>query len=254
MDREDRQFEMVLDSLLQRSQDLMKALSLFMNRTDNEQLEYNHYADAFASFQGYLKNILKVVRSHSQSLAIRTVFPLKLSPNDDEMLINATEGRLRSLNHDTAPIYLRTKLEPELENRLNLFATKGNSINNDQAQKQIQTANKISQNMVDLIRSHKEEWENDSRNPMPQTYLQTDTYQLSAAIFNGKGLRSDMISSGQKLLSGSQMGSSGGSTGGPTGVASPSLTTNIGHRTAPGKAQPSIKTQIKSATSIHPYR
>lgn len=239
MDREDRQFEMVLDSLLQRSQDLMKALSLFMNRIDNEQLEYNHYADAFASFQGYIKNILKVVRLQSQNLAIRTVFPLKLVPNDDEMLINATEGRLRSLNHDTAPIYLRTKLEPELENRLNLFSTKGNSINNDQAQKQIQTANKISQNMVDLIRSHKEEWENDSRNPMPQTYLQTDTYQLSAAIFNGKGLRSgaDMISLGQQK----------------TGVASPTTTTT-GQRNAPGKAQPSIKTQIKAATSIHPYR
>ncbi|OTF70932.1 mediator of RNA polymerase II transcription subunit 8-like protein [Euroglyphus maynei] len=251
MDREDRQFEMVLDSLLQRSQDLMKALSLFMNRTDNEQLEYNHYADAFASFQGYLKNILKVVRSHSQNLAIRTVFPLKLAPNEDEMLINATEGRLRSLNHDTAPIYLRTKLEPELENRLNLFATKGNSINNDQAQKQIQTANKISQNMVDLIRSHKEEWENDSRNPIPQTYSQADTYQLSAAIFNGKGLRSgsEMISSGQKLLSGSGNNLSGSA---PTGVASPLTAT--GHRNAPGKAQPSIKTQIKAATSIHPYR
>lgn len=240
MDREDRQFEMVLDSLIQRSQDLMKILSMFLCRVDNEPLEYNHYADAFAAFQGYLQNILKVVRSQSQSLGMRTVFPLKLVPHDEEVLINATEGRLRSLNHDTVPIYLRTKLEPDIENRLNTFQTKANSIAVDQAQKQIQLANKISQNMVELIRNHKEEWENDSKNTMPQTYSSNDTCLLSAAIFNGKGLRPGTELNVQKLPPVNMA---------PTGVAP---TANV--RTGPSKAQPSIKTNIKAATSIHQYR
>ncbi|KAF7493846.1 Mediator of RNA polymerase II transcription subunit 8 [Sarcoptes scabiei] len=237
MDREDRQFEMVLDSLIQRCQDLMRALTTFMCRIDNEQLEYNHYADAFAAFQGHIQNILKVVRAQSANLGIRTVFPLKLVPHEDEILVNATEGRLRSLNHDTTPIYLRTKLDPEIENRMNAFANKGNSINNDQAQKQIQTANKISQNMVELIRSHKEEWENDNTNPLPQTYLQNDTYLLSAAIFNGKGLKPG---SEVMPISKTQPNTA------PTGIAP--------QRASTSKAQPSIKTNIKAATSIHPYR
>lgn len=240
MEREDKQLEIALDSMLNRCQDLIKSLSSFIYRIDSEQLSYKDYVDAFASFQGHIFNLMKVIRTQNQPLSNRSVFPIKLSLEDDEGLTNATEGRLKSFNHDTAPIYLRTKFDPEIETRFNAITAKANSVNNDQAQKQITSANKIVQNMTELIRNHREECENElSRNAITSTFSTPDTYQLVAAMFNGKGLRP-----GQEAISTNKMNPANMQ---PTGVVSQA------QRPAPIKAQPSIKTNIKAATSLHPY-
>lgn len=171
----------------------------------------------------------------------RSVFPVKLSPFEDEGLVTLTEGRLKSFDHVSAPDYLRTKLDPEIETRFNIIGIKANSINIDQAQKQVNSANKISQNMVELIRNHREELENElNRNAFPPTSSTPDTYALVGALFNGKGLRlldhkgpemSAKMAQQQAAIAAAQMQ----------------------QRPAPGKSQPSIKTNIKAANSMHPY-
>ena len=224
MEREDKQMEITLDSMLQRCQDLMKAMSAFLYRIETEQLDYKDYVDAYAAFQGHIHQLMKVIKNNHQLLANRSVFPIKLTPNDDEGLTAATEGRLKTLNHDSCPIYLRTKYDPEIETRFNHFLQRGNLINPDQAQKQIASANKIVQNITDLIRNHREESESDqNRNSFPPTSSNVDTYTLAGALFYGKGLRTgaDGISSSVA----SSTSSSGAVTGNSAAVAA--TTSNV---------------------------
>lgn len=62
MDRDEKQFEMSRDAMLQRCQDLMKAMSQFLYRIDAEQLNYKDYVDAFASFQVWRRGFFKTSR------------------------------------------------------------------------------------------------------------------------------------------------------------------------------------------------
>lgn len=240
MERDEKQTEITLDQILHRCQDLMTTMQSFLHRSNNEQLDYKDYVDAFASFQGHIHNLMKLVRNNSQLLSQKSVFPIKLLPTEDEVLAASTSGRLTSFNHDSAPTYLRTKYDPEIQQRFDSFQMRANQISLDQSQKQLTSANKISQNVTELIRSNREESENElNRNVFPPSYAQSDTLTLVSALFFGKGLRPGQESS--------QM--SNKLSGGP-----PSGVSNVPQRPAPGKAGPSIKTNIKGAgQSGHPY-
>ncbi len=241
MEREDKQMEVTLDSLLQRCQDLMKAMSTFLFRIENEQLDYKDYVDAYASFQGYISQLMKVIRNNHQLLTNRSVFPIKLSPMEDEALAAATEGRLKALTHDSCPIYLRTKHEPEIEQRFSQFTARTANINNDQANKQIASANKIVQNVTDLIRTHREESESDlSRSDFPPTTVTADTYALVGAIFLGKNLRP-----------GSEVNKLSAATIAANQAAAAAAA--LAARATPKPSGPSIKTNIKAASSTIHY-
>jgi len=245
-EREDKQVEVTLDSMLQRCQDLMKAMSAFLYRIDTEQLDYNHYVDAFGAFQGHIHQLMKVIKNNHHLLVSRSVFPIKLTPNEDEGLANATEGRLKTLNHDSCPVYLRTKYDPEIEAKFNQFSSRSNMISIDAANKQITSANKIVQNVTELIRNHREESENDlNRNAFPPTSSSTDTYALVGALFNGKGLRpgtDNLAKMNAANLAASQAAAA-------AAAASSQATARVG----PKATGPSIKTNIKAAPQMHSY-
>lgn len=240
MEREDKQVEVTLDSMLQRCQDLMNAMNKFLNRIETEQLDYKDYVDAYASFQGYIHQLLKVIKLNNQLFANRSVFPIKITPDEDPGLAAATGNRLRTLNHDSCPIYLRTKFDPEIETRFNQFTARTQNINNDQASKQITSANKIVQNVTELIRNHREESESDiNRNAFPPTSSNADTYALVGALFNGKGLRP-----------GSDTKMGGQSSAAAQAAAAAAAAANQA-RIAPKPSGPSIKTNIKAAPAMH---
>lgn len=58
--------------------------------------------------------------SHDKAPNLRnlTVLPLLLSPEKDDDLMRMTEGRITTFAHDLVPNYLRTKPEPQAEQKM----------------------------------------------------------------------------------------------------------------------------------------
>lgn len=68
------------------------------------------------------------------SLRSRIVLPLQLSLERDEALARLTEGRVPACTHDLVPDLLRTKPEPQAEQRLQQFNHKASTLSYDTAQ------------------------------------------------------------------------------------------------------------------------
>ncbi|CAG2233475.1 MED8 [Mytilus edulis] len=85
-------------------------------------------------------------------------------------------------NHEVVPDYLRTKPEPEVEDKVNIVVQKTAAMQADTAQ--LNSMNKITSNLLDIINSNKEELESEANQKaqMAQTYSSTDTSSMVAAI------------------------------------------------------------------------
>lgn len=72
-----------------------------------------------------LTSLSKTLR-HEKAPALRnfTVIPLLVTPEKDEALLKLTEGRISTFEHDLVPIYLRTKPDPEAEQKMAAFQEK----------------------------------------------------------------------------------------------------------------------------------
>lgn len=240
MDREEKQLDMAVDALIVRMQDLKNALQAFILRLENEYetINWPSVLDSFALFSGQINNLMKILKSDkTPPLRNRLLLPLSLSPDTDEELAKLTEGRVQAFNHEMVPDYLRTKLEPDIEKAENQLMIKSQQISLDQGQKQIASVNKIANNMIELVKNMRENWDNDSnqRANQPQTFNVADTNLLIAAISLGKDLKEI-----------------GGLPKGPalqTNPVPPPQHPPGPRQSGPGK----IKTTIKSAGTPHPY-
>lgn len=63
-----------------------------------------------------------------------TVLPLLLSPERDEELLRLTENRVPAFTHDLVPDYLRTKPEPEVEQKMIQLEVKAANLTYEAAQ------------------------------------------------------------------------------------------------------------------------
>lgn len=79
-----------------------------------------------------LSKILSI--DHSPPLRGLAVLPLLLCCERDEALVTLTEGRVPAFAHDLVPDYLRTKPEPQAEQRMVQLTHKAASLNFDVAQ------------------------------------------------------------------------------------------------------------------------
>lgn len=68
------------------------------------------------------------------SLRSLLVLPLQLGCERDESLVRLTEGRVPACAHDLVPDLLRTKPEPQAEQRLQQFNQKASTLSFDTAQ------------------------------------------------------------------------------------------------------------------------
>ncbi|CAG2163167.1 unnamed protein product [Oppiella nova] len=241
MDREEKQLEAVVDALIHRVSDLKNSLQTFIMRLENdyESISWTQFIDSYVVFSAQIHNLMKIVKNDkTPPLRSRVLFPLLLSPDIDEELMKLTEGRVQSFNHDMVPDYLRTKPELEIESKESAIVSKACNLSADQSQKQMTSANKIVNNMTELVKNCREEWETETnRQNQTQTSLMSDTTTLIAAITFGKGLKAmttSMKASQPPVLS------SVAPTPGP-------------QRAGAGKAPATIKTNIKAAANIHPY-
>ncbi|KAF5301639.1 hypothetical protein FQA39_LY10686 [Lamprigera yunnana] len=255
--REEKQLETALDAIIQRVNDLKSSMAAMIYKVENEYetLSWPTFLDNYALLSGHLTSLSKLM-NHDKCPPLRnlTVLPLMLSPERDDQLAQSTEGRVTTFAHDLVPDYLRTKLEPLAENKMLQLEHKASNLTYDNAQKQVTAYQKVVSHVWDIVNKAREEWEVESSsrgNPQQNSSL-PDTHILVAAVGMGKGLKMVTNPNGQPNPNNNSMmvaPQGSGRPGAPPGQgpipASPQGMMN--------KAPSAIKTNIKSATAIHPY-
>lgn len=180
----------------------------------------------------------------------RTVLPLMLSPERDELLVNMTQGRVPVFSHDIVPDYLRTKPEPMAEQKMLQNEQKAANLSAEAAVKQVAQHNKVVSHILDMVSKKREEWdiESSSRAGIQQTSSMADTHALVAAVGMGKGLKLGMPMS--------VPGGGPGSMMVPPAIRPPAPMSSVspGGVNQLGKAPSAIKTNIKSAMQVHPFQ
>ncbi|XP_071449737.1 mediator of RNA polymerase II transcription subunit 8 isoform X1 [Hetaerina americana] len=198
---------------------------------------------------------LSKVLSNEKCAALRSlaVLPLLLSPERDEELVRLTERRVAAFAHDHVPDLLRTRPEPEAEARLALLEQRAANMSYDAAQKQVAAMNKVVSLVWDLISEARESWENEvgARAGVAQTSSVADTHALVAAVGMGRGLKQSSSGGPQNNNGVPGAGGMGNSVAGGRGGMGPGQQQQqMGQMS---KAPSAIKTNIKSATQVHPY-
>ncbi|CAH1363915.1 hypothetical protein MTP99_000268 [Tenebrio molitor] len=251
--REEKQLESALDSIIQRVNDLKSSIASMIFKLENEYetLNWPTFLDNYALMSGQLTSLSKVL-SHDKCPALRnlTVLPLLLSPERDDQLAQMTEHRVTTFAHDLVPDYLRTKLEPMAESKMMQLEHKASTLSFENAQKQIAAYQKVVSHVWELVSKAREEWEVESsaRGSTQQNSSVADTHLLVAAVGMGKGLKMGANPNGQpNQTSGGMMVAPQGRPGGTPGQ----IPANA--QAMATKAPSAIKTNIKSATQIHPY-
>nr|SVE92781.1 EOG090X0JK2 [Megafenestra aurita] len=235
MQREEKQLEAALEALLQRINDLKTSIRTLLFRLENEyaSLSWPSVLDSYAVISGQMNTLLKVMKNDKTPLLRNLiVLPLVLSPDADEELKQATEGRVVAFSHDITPDFLRTKPDPDVEQRQNQFEHRAYQVPPETSQKQINAMNKVINHVLDQITHSREDWENEAtvRAAAAQTCVIADTQALIAAVGLGKSLKTVPITAPVQPGPGrTQAGS------------------------APGKTTSTIKTTIKAASQVHPY-
>lgn len=180
-----------------------------------------------------------------------TVLPLMLSPEKDDALWQLTEGRIPVFSHDLVPDYLRTKPDPTAETKLIQFEQKANNLQSETAIKNAAQYQKVVTLVYDMVTKCREEWEveQQQRSGIQQTSSLSDTHALVAAVGMGKGLK---VPQGAHPVG--MQGPPGPQGMMPPRPGVPGQPGPIGANPQMVKAPSTIKTNIKCANQIHPYR
>ncbi|XP_053983174.1 mediator of RNA polymerase II transcription subunit 8 isoform X2 [Hylaeus anthracinus] len=249
MQREEKQLDSALEAIIMRINDLKTAIAamIFKLEHEYETLNWPNFLDNFALISGHLTSLSKIL-GHDKPPNLRnlTVLPLRLCPEKDEELLRLTEGRISTFAHDLVPDYLRTKVEPQAEQKMIQLEAKAANLNYETSHKQVAQYTKVISHIWDIANKAREEWESEagSRGTQAQTSSTADTHALVAAVGMGKGLKSGVNSVPSGMMvgrPGSQQSPGQGSLGNPS----------LGQMS---KAPSTIKTNIKAASQIHPYR
>ncbi|CAK1540481.1 unnamed protein product [Leptosia nina] len=248
MQREEKQLEATLHAILNRVNDLKTAIQALITKleTEYETINWPSFLDNYAILSGHLTGLSKILQAElAPSLRSVVVLPLQLGCERDEELSRLTEGRVPACTHDLVPDLLRTKLEPQAEQRLQQLIHKASTLNYDTAQKQVAQFTKVISHVWEIISKGREDWEGESMRSagMQPTHSIADTHALVTAVGTGKGLRPGMPPCVPSGVVPPGIGPSRGPTP-QMGTAAPNMP----------KAPSAIKTNIKAANQIHPYQ
>ncbi|KAK3584908.1 hypothetical protein CHS0354_021781 [Potamilus streckersoni] len=244
MQKEEKQLEQSLEGLIQRVQELKNAIQMFLFKLEHEYetLNWPSVLDNFALLSGQLNSLGRLLKNDKVPALRNHVFlPLVLSPDRDAELEKLTERRVMMFNHAVVPDYLRTKPEPEVDEKISQLTSKAGTVVQETAQKQFNNLNKITSNLLDIINSAKEEWESESnqKSSQPVTFSSTDTNNLVSTILFGKSIKVARKPDSSNTQ--------------PQGMPNPQQQQKVQSATV-SKAPSAIKTQIKAASSSHPYQ
>lgn len=245
MQKEKKQLDNALDALIQRVQDMKNSIAAFLAKLENEYQHMNwpSILDNFALLSGQLNSLGRLLKNDKiPPLRSHILLPLCLSPDRDPELEKLTEGRVFAFNHEVVPDYLRTKPEPDVEDRIQSLTGKSPGLTPELAQKQLNNLNKITSNILDIINNQREDWESDAnKSTLSQTSSITDTHTLLAASLYGKGLKTArrQDSNPQSAMPGQQPQQQQMQQKPQGGI---------------GKVPSTIKTNIKQGATPHPYQ
>lgn len=249
-DREQKLLDSTTQNLSERLTEVRKTLGTLINKMETDpRLNWHSFLDSHALISGQLNSLLKSVKTPERSamtganLRRYTTLPLHLSADRDDDLMRVTDTRVGAFSHDLVPHYLRTKPEPEVENKYTAYEQRVGGVPGEALLKQMSVLEKVTENALKVIGRERDDIESRERlrNDMDKTTNHDDTMLLVGAVGMGKMLRPP----GQQTsnMSGLQMSVSG--TGRPGGQGNQS---QVGP-----KAPSSIKTNIKAGTQVHPY-
>ncbi|RUS84244.1 hypothetical protein EGW08_007996 [Elysia chlorotica] len=251
--KEEKQLDMSLDDLIYKVRELKQSIAGFIYKLENEyqHITWPNMMEHFGVLSSQLNSVKRLLKTSKMPLLRNYVlFPRVLSPDRDLHLEKLTEGRVMAFSHEVVPDYLRTKPDPEVEERVQMLSVKASSITQDATQKQLTMLNKITANLLDTISvpsaSDEREKELSLKNALPQTSSQQDTNLLIGAITKGhRLLRPEQQS---PMLAGP-----------PMGQMQPQMQQQHPHKlqmpgAAMGRMPSAIKTNIKAAATSHPYQ
>ncbi|GFN91333.1 mediator of RNA polymerase ii transcription subunit 8 [Plakobranchus ocellatus] len=252
--KEEKQLEVSLDDLIYRVREIKQSIAGFIYKLENDyqNISWPNMMEHFGVLSSQLNSLKRLLKTSKMPLLRNYVlFPILLSPERDLHLEKLTEGRVLVFSHEVVPDYLRTKPEPEVEERVQALSVKASSITPEATQKQLTMLNKITANLVDTISalsSASEERDKDlnAKNILPQTYNTQETNLLIGAITKG---HISLQSEPQNPMV----------AGPPMGQMQPQMQQQHPqklqmHGGGMGRMQSSIKTNIKAAASSHPYQ
>ncbi|XP_022101776.1 mediator of RNA polymerase II transcription subunit 8-like isoform X2 [Acanthaster planci] len=247
MQNQEKALEVSLEALTNRVQDLKTSLIAFLEKLEREHetLKWTAVLNNFALLSGQINMLSKVLKSDkTPALRNLVLLPLKLSQDRDEELEKMTEGRVPAFNHEVVPNYLRTKAEPEVEARELQLKQKAATITPEQAQKQINSMNKLVTRLLDMVSSAKDDWDGDGAMRLGNlgNSNHSDTTTLVSAVTIGRNLKPIRPPvQGQHNVPG------------PPGGPPLSQQQRPEQHVPMGKAPSAIKTNIKAGSSSHPY-
>lgn len=255
-DREQKMLEASTESILQRVGEIKQTIAGLVSKLEGDpRLNWPSFLDSYALVSGQLNSLLKNVKhERTPSLKKYICLPLALAPERDEELVKMTEGRVHHFSHDLVPDYLRTKPDPEVEQKHGQFESRASAIAAETAQKHLNVLEKITRETIKNINKEREDMESraSSRAEVEKTCAIEDTYGLVAAISHGKGLRQAPLPMHPGAGPMGAMGPGGLPGMRPGGPVPPGVGV-MGPSDGMPKAPNTIKTNIKAASQVHPY-
>lgn len=260
MQREEKQLELSIEAIVTRLNELKNQLHslLFKIEHETDTITWPTVLDNFALISGQFTAISKVLAlDKTPPLRNLTVLPLLLSQDKDEELFQLSERRIPTFSHDLVPDYLRTKPEPDIEMKIQQFQHKASGLAYETSQKQSTAFNKVLNHVLEIVNKSRDEWESEagSRSGIAPTSSLNDTHTLVSVVSMGKGLK-QMVPQGVPPGPPGMMVPPGvrpGGPSGPPGVQGP-MNPNQPPMGMMGKGQAGIKTNIKAASQMHPFR
>ncbi|XP_030852311.1 mediator of RNA polymerase II transcription subunit 8-B [Strongylocentrotus purpuratus] len=228
MQNQDKVLDNSLDYILSRVNDLKKALTDLLMKLEHhhETLNWPSVLNSFALLSGQINTLNRHLKSDKTPvLKNLIILPLKLSQDRDEELEKVTEGRVASFNHDVVPNYLRTKPEPESEEREQVLAKDAAQLSPEVAKKQIDNLNRLSTHLLSMLASQRETWDPDSSKLNITTSSPSDTNMLVGAVNMGRGFKRGMVQQPMSNM-GAQMARQGDQHA-PVGKIPSGIRTNI---------------------------
>eukprot|EP00730_Choanoeca_flexa_P013305 TRINITY_DN5179_c0_g1_i2.p2 TRINITY_DN5179_c0_g1~~TRINITY_DN5179_c0_g1_i2.p2 ORF type:complete len:191 (+),score=46.12 TRINITY_DN5179_c0_g1_i2:1720-2292(+) len=119
MTQDNSRINVALDQLIENLDSIRQSLYFFSHELHQRGpygLQWNDMLTQFGLIQGRINTLLKYIASDRlPKLHNRLIIPQRFTAELDEHLQTVTQNRLTNFTHDDAPLYLRTKLVPELE-------------------------------------------------------------------------------------------------------------------------------------------